>query len=83
MFVTRGKSDNDRKPTLPVRVKTMFVTRGNSDFTSGVHYKSQCAALSEFLISPLSSPSCLHQWGQRLSPSGMLAIGIERYVRTV
>lgn len=34
MFVTREKSDNDRKPTLSVRVKTMFVTRGNSDFTS-------------------------------------------------
>ena len=72
MFVTREKSDNDRKPTLPVRVKTMFVTRGNSDFTSGVHYKSQCAALSEFLISPPSSPSCLHQWGQRLSACHLL-----------
>lgn len=72
MFVTRGKSDNDRKPILPVREKTMIVTRGNSVFTSGVHYKSQCAALSEFIILPPSSPSCLYLWGQRLSACHLL-----------
>ena len=81
MFVTREKSDNDRKPTLPVRVKTMFVTRGNSVFTSGVRYKSQCTTLpiNTHLTTVISfMPASVGTETVSVSPSGMLAIGIER-----